>query len=248
MEWRDDGIILGVRRHGETAAIVEAMTRGHGRHLGLVRGGRSQRQQPVLQPGNHVELTWRARLDEHLGHFQIEPLALNAGRLIGSALAVYGLQLVAALLRLVPERDPHPRLFEALGVVLDHLDQPLLAAELVARFELLVLEEIGFGLDLSACAATGRADDLAYVSPKSGRAVSRAAGAPWADRLLPLPAFLDLSIGQRADRDAIAAAFRLSGHFLARHVWEPRGLREPEARVSFVAAVLRETPAGADAA
>ena len=121
MEWRDEGIILGTRRHGETSAILEVMTRAHGRHLGLVRGGRSRKQQPVLQAGNRVDLLWRARLDEHLGTFQVEALDLNAARLFDSAAAIYGLQTMAGHLRLLPERDPHERLYETLGLVIDHL-------------------------------------------------------------------------------------------------------------------------------
>lgn len=250
MEWSDEGIILGVRRHGETSAILEAMTRDHGRHLGLVRGGRSRRLQPVLQPGNRVALVWRARLDEHLGNYAVEALDLAAGRLMESAAAIHGIQLLAAHLRLVAERDPHPRLFEALGVVVDRLSHPLLAAELMVRFELMVLEDLGFGLDLDECAATGVRDDLVYVSPKSGRAVSRTAGRPWADRLLALPAFLDRAASRRAAAAEIADAFRLTGHFLFRHVWEPRGQAEPEARRGFLAAVerARRGEPGADAA
>lgn len=250
MEWRDEGIILGVRRHGETSAILEVMTREHGRHLGLVRGGRSRRQQPVLQPGNRVDLTWRARLDEHLGNFAVEPLELAAGRLMESALAIHGIQLLAAHLRLVAERDPHPRLFEALAVIVDTLGEPVLASELMVRFELMVLDELGFGLDLDECAATGARDNLVFVSPKTGRAVSRAAGAPWADRLLPLPPFLDRNALRRAEIGEIADAFRLAGHFLARHVWEPRGLEEPEARRGFLNALQRRRDGapGADAA
>src|SRR6188472_969240 len=183
MEWRDEGIILGTRKHGETSAILEVMTRAHGRHLGMVRGGRSRKQQPVLQAGNRVDLVWRARLDEHLGTFQAEPIELNAARLFDSAAAVFGLQTIAGHLRLMPERDSHPALYETLALLIRHLDQPLLAGELVARFELMVLEELGFGLDLSECAATGVRTDLVYVSPKSGRAVSREAGAPWREKM-----------------------------------------------------------------
>lgn len=243
MEWRDEGIILGTRRHGETSAILEVMTRAHGRHLGLVRGGRSRRQQPVLQPGNRVDLVWRARLDEHLGTFQAEPLALNAARLFDSAAAVYGLQTLAAHLRLLPERDPHAGLYEALGLVIDHLDHPLAAGELVVRFEMLLLDELGFGLDLSECAATGVREGLAYVSPKSGRAVSLAAGEPWKDRLLALPAFLGRGSGLRADGAGIDQAFRLTGFFFARHVYEPRGIPEPEARAGFLGALRRRQAA-----
>ncbi len=238
MEWRDDGIVLGIRRHGETSAILEVMTRAHGRHLGLVRGGRSRRQQPVLQAGNSVTVMWRARLDEHLGTFQIEPLALHAARLFDSAVAIYGLQTLAAHLRLLPERDPHSGLFEALGLMIEHLDDAAAAAELIVRFELLVLEELGFGLDLAACAATGSREDLAYVSPRSGRAVSRVAGAPWAERMLVLPGFL-AAHGRRPEPAELEAAFRLTDYFFHRHVYEPRGLTAPEARAGFVRAWRR---------
>lgn len=247
MEWRDEGIIIGVRRHGETSAIVEAMTRSHGRHLGLVRGGRSRKMQPMLQPGNRVELTWRARLDEHLGSFQAEPIELNAARLFDAATAVFGLQMLAAHLRLLPERDPHPALYETLRLVLSHLDDPAAAGELAVRFELVILDELGFGLDLSECAATGTRDNLVYVSPKSGRAVSREAGEPWRDAMLPLPAFLGRNSGIRADASAFEQAFRLTGHFFERHVYEPRGIGQPEARASFIAAVRRAFPSNTGA-
>jgi DNA repair protein RecO (recombination protein O) len=239
MEWRDEGIVLGTRKHGETSVILEVMTRDHGRHLGLVRGGRSRRMQPVLQPGNRVDLTWRARLDEHLGTYQVEPVELHAARLFDSACAVYGLQTIAAHLRLLPERDPHLNLFETLGLLIGHLEEPSSAGELVVRFELLVLDELGFGLDLARCAATGSRDDLVYVSPKSGRAVSASAGAPWADRMLALPAFLRRGSGRRADPDAMEEAFRLTGFFFARHVYEPRGMAPPEARAGFLAALRK---------
>lgn len=243
MEWHDEGIILGTRKHGETSVILEVMTRTHGRHLGVVRGGRSRRQQPVLQAGNRVDLLWRARLDEHLGTFQAEGIELNAARLFDSATAVYGLQTLAAHLRLLPERDPHQSLYETLTLMLDHLDDPAAAGELVVRFELLILEELGFGLDLSCCAATGTTEDLVYVSPKSGRAVSQAAGAPWHEKMLPLPAFLRRGSGLRAQPAEIDDAFRLTGFFLTRHVYEPRGMGEPEARVGFIAALRKNLAA-----
>ncbi|MDX8541284.1 MULTISPECIES: DNA repair protein RecO [Mesorhizobium] len=243
MEWRDEGIILGTRKHGETSAILEVMTRAHGRHLGLVRGGRSRKQQPVLQPGNRVDLLWRARLDEHLGTFQAEAIEMNAARLMDSAIAVYGLQTMAAHLRLLPERDAHGALYETLAVMIAHLDDADAAGELVARFELLILDELGFGLDLSQCAATGSRQDLAYVSPKSGRAVSRAAGAPWHDKMLALPAFLQRS-GPSADQAGLEDAFRLTGFFFSRHVYEPRGLEPPDARAGFLAALRRHHAAG----
>ncbi len=239
MEWRDEGIILGSRRHGETSVILETMTRGHGRHLGLVRGGRSRKWQPVLQAGNRVDLVWRARLDEHLGAWQVEPIEANAARLFGSAAAVFALQTFAAHLRLIPERDSHPGLYDLLSVAVRHLDDVGLVGELVARFELRVLEELGFGLDLSQCAATGSQAELVYVSPRSARAVSRAAGEPWADRLLGLPAFLLSAAGGRAGPDAVDSAFRLTGYFMSRHVWEPRGMPPPDVRASLIAALRR---------
>ena len=239
MEWRDEGIILGTRRHGETSAVLEVMTLAHGRHLGLVRGGRSRRQQPVLQAGNRVDLIWRARLDEHLGTFQVEPIEHNAARLFSSVTAVHGLQMLAAHLRLLPERDPHAVLYRTLAIVLAHLDQPDLAGELLVRFELMILEELGFGLDLTQCAATGQAHDLAFVSPKSGRAVSREAGEPWRDRMLALPAFLAAGSREQADAAALDAAFRMTGFFLHRHVYEPRGLQEPDARAGFIGALRK---------
>lgn len=230
---------MGVKRHGENSVIAEVMTRERGRHLGMVRSGRSRAMQPVLQAGNEVEVTWRARLDEHLGEFRVEPLTLRAARLMETATAVYGVQAMGALLRLLPERDPHPHLFEALEVILDNLHNPADAGELFVRFELAVLNDLGFGLDLTECAATGARSDLAYVSPKSGRAVSRAAGAPWADKMLLLPPFLNSEQNRAADIDSLNAAFRLTAFFLHRHVYEPRGVEAAAAREGFVQAALK---------
>lgn len=239
MQWQDEAIIIGVRRHGETSVIAELMTRERGRHLGIVRSGRSRSMQPVLQPGNRVEAVWRARLDEHMGEFKLEPLQLRAAKLMETATAVYGVQAMGALLRLLPERDPHPHLFEALDIILDAMDDPADAGQLFIRFELAVLNDLGYGLDLTECAATGRRDDLVYVSPKSGRAVSREAGAPYADRMLALPAFLGEGRPSVVDRDTLVQAFRLTGYFLDRHVYEPRGLTESSARDGFVQAALK---------
>ncbi|CDZ71586.1 DNA repair protein RecO [Neorhizobium galegae bv. orientalis] len=239
MQWQDEAIIIGVKRHGETSVIAELMTRDRGRHLGLVRSGRSRSMQPVLQAGNRVEVVWRARLDEHLGEFKLEPIRLRAAKLMETATAVYGVQAMGALLRLLPERDPHPHLFDALDIILDAFDDPSDAGELFVRFELAVLNDLGFGLDLTECAATGGRQDLVYVSPKTGRAVSRDAGAPYADRMLALPGFLGEGAASAADRDSMAEAFRLTGYFLHRHVYEPRGLTENAARDGFVQAALK---------
>jgi DNA repair protein RecO (recombination protein O) len=239
MEWTDEGIVLGVRRHGEANAILEVMTHAHGRHLGLVRGGAGVRMRPVLQPGNAVRATWRARLDEHLGHYLVEGLRLRAAFLLDAAHAVYGVTHLAALCRLLPERDPHPLVHAELVAILDLIEDPVAVAVAVVRFELKLLAELGFGLDLDRCAATGEADDLGYVSPKSGRAVSRLAGQPWHDRLLRLPAFLLDAAPARPPSDALADGFAVTAFFLARHVLEPRGQSLPAARERFIAAAMR---------
>ena len=239
MEWIDDGIILGLRRHGEGNAIVELLTAAHGRHLGLVRGGGSRRQAPALQPGNGVRATWRARLDEHLGSFVIEATRARADRLMGSAHAAYAFAHLAAMVRMLPERDPHPDLHDTLDFVLEHLAEPDMAGMLVARFELMMLSELGFGLELDRCAATGGRNDLLYVSPKSGRAVSRDAGEPWRTQLLALPYFLVGEVAEVPAAGDVDAAFELTGFFLARRVFEPRGLPMPETRAAFLASIGR---------
>ena len=244
MEWRDKGIILGLKRHGENAVMVEMMTRAHGRHYGIVRNGRSRTMQPILQPGNHVDAVWRARLEEHLGEWKLEPLDLRAATYMHSAIALYGLNHLATLTRLLPERDPHPALYEALAVIGENLTEAVLAAPLLIRYEIAILSELGFGLDLTACAATGTQQELVYVSPKSGRAVSRSAGAPWHDRLFRLPAFLAGSTGEALDWAEIEAGFTLTAYFLERHVYGPRGLPPPEARGAFIAALKRDLSPG----
>lgn len=241
MQWTDDGIVLGVKRHGETSGILELMTRAHGRHLGLVRGGFGSRLKPVLQPGNSVTATWRARLDEHLGTYTVEAHNLRAATFFARSHAVYGVGHLAALMRLLPERDPHGGLYEAFDAILDRLDDASLAAPMVVRFELQLLAELGFGLDLAQCAATGSTGELDFVSPKSGRAVSRAAGAPYADKMLRLPAFLLAAEAMPAGRD-LTDGFALTGFFLTRHVLDPRGLKLAEERSYFIAALARTLP------
>ncbi len=245
MQWADDGIVLGVKRHGEASAIVELLTRGHGRHLGLVRGGSSSRMRPILQPGNTVAATWRARLDEHLGNYTVEGTRLRASLFLGASHAVYGLTHLAALTRLLPERDPHQNVYEVLEEILERLEDAERAGPIVVRYELMMLAELGFGLDLSQCAATGGTADLTYVSPKSGRAVSRDAGAPWRDKLMRLPRFLLDHDEEKPPATDVADGFEITGFFLARHLFEPRGLEVPEARRQFIAAILRALPSAA---
>lgn len=241
MEWSGRGVVLTTRKHGENDIILEAMTLEHGRHLGLVRGGRSKRQRPVLQPGNEVSLTWKARLSDHLGLFQVEGDRLRAGELMASSVGLTAVQHLAFLTRLLPERHPYPRLYHALSVMLDHLEDPEAAAALVIRYELELLKDLGLGLDLTACAATGTREDLAYVSPKSARAVSRDAGRPYHDRLLPLPSFL--LEGQRQQGSELTWAdvrqgFELTSFFLNRHLQE-HGLRDSETRGPLLSALER---------
>ena len=244
MQWNDEGLVLGARRHGESAVVLEVLTREHGRHLGLVRGGRSRRMQPILQTGNTVQVSWRSRLEEHLGTFSVEPVNMRAAALMESRLGLNGVQLFAALMRLLPERDPHERLFVAGEVILDSFGDPDLCAELMVRLELEVLNDLGFGLDLSCCAATGSTDDLVYVSPKSGRAVSKEAGQPYSDRLLALPPFLVArETSGSPGREDLHAAFRLTGFFLARNVYEARGIPGPEVREGFLQALDQGRPA-----
>src|SRR4051812_19531804 len=159
MEWTEDGNILGVRLHRESSAIVELLTRTHGRHLGLVRGGAGKRMRPVLQPGNSVSVVWRARLDEHLGYYQLEGTQMRAANLLASGHAVYGVTHLASLARLLPERDPHEDIYEMLDRTLDDFDDIGEAAIHLVKFELAMLAELGFGLDLENCAATGETTD-----------------------------------------------------------------------------------------
>src|SRR5688572_29533367 len=223
MQWTDDAIVLGIKRHGEASAIAELLTREHGRHLGLVRGGFGSRLKPVLQPGNSVRAVWRARLDEHLGTYTVEPTRTRTASMFATGHALFGVTHLASLARLLPERDPHASIYDDCEAILDRIEDTQNIAPQIARFEMQMLSELGFGLDLASCAATGVTEELVYVSPKSGRAVSREGGAEWADKLLRLPAFLrDIEVAPAADD--VTDAFALSGYFLSRLVLEPRGL------------------------
>lgn len=239
MHWSDRALVLGCRALGESGIILEAMTREHGRHLGLVHGGRSRRLKPSLQPGNSLAVTWRARLDEQLGTYAVEEDVSRAARLIASSSALLGLATMAGHLRLLAERDPHPALFDAAESLLDHLDEPEIGPALFGMFELSLLAEFGFGLDLSSCAATGSTEDLAYVSPKSGRAVGRVPGEPYRERLLPLPRFLRQGVEEAPTRGEIQDAFALTGFFLAEYLYGPRDMALPEERGRYVASVGR---------
>ncbi|CAF25929.1 DNA repair protein RecO [Bartonella quintana] len=234
MKWKEQAVILGTRQYGETSIILEVMTRQHGRYMGIVKGGHSRRMAGLLQPGNFVEAEWWARLDEHLGLFRLEALDLYAARLILLPEALYALQLIVFHLRLLPERDPYPSLYDILHLFMQNFDESFVNAELLVRFEMRLLEELGFGLDLSRCAATGRQERLFYVSPKSGRAVCEEAGRPWKEKLLTLPQFLVRRAIRPVNFSDIINGFILTGFFLMRHVWEPRGIKQPSVRVNLI--------------
>lgn len=245
MEWREEGILLAVRPHGESAAIAEVFTPGHGRHAGLVRGGASRRLAPVLQPGAQLDVTWRARLEDHLGNFTVEPARSRAGAM-ADRLGLAGLNAVCALLSFaLPEREAHPRLYRQSEQLLDLLDRGDVWPLAYLQWELALLEDTGFGLDLSACAVTGAVEGLAYVSPRTGRAVTAAGAGDYADRLLPLPPVLR-GAGEAGDAE-IAEALRVTGYFLENHLAPELGTKPlPEARARLVRRIRRR--AGLEAA
>lgn len=237
MEWVDEGIVLSARPHGETAAVAEMFTRARGRHLGLVHGGRSRKLRPVLQIGNHVEVGWKGRLPDDLGSMTVELRRGFAAEAMARAADLAALGSFAVLARLLPERDPHPGLYEISLFVLGFLEEAEVWPALMVRWELALLDELGFGLDLSKCAATGTLENLIYVSPKSGRAVSAEAGEPYKDRLLDLPSFLIGKTQGAVTQADVAAGFRLTGHFLKTRVLDPRDQMLPDTRQRMVALV-----------
>ena len=242
MEWSDDAIVLSLRAHGETSGILEALTRAHGRHLGLVRGGSSSKGRAMLQPGNRVKLTWRARLSEHLGNFTVELARSRASQMFEQRAALAGLNALSAIAAAVlPEREPHEAAYDGADALLEMIAEHEFAdwAPLFVRWEIGLLNELGFGLDLARCAATGIADDLIYVSPRTGRAVSREAGEPYRGRLLDLPAFLlGRQAGDASGRDLLAG-LQLTAHFLEQWVLTPHDRTMPEARVRLTDLAVR---------
>ena len=244
MEWRDKGILLGARPHGENAAIVEIFTPAHGRHMGVVRGGTGRKIAPILQPGAQLDVAWRARLEDHIGTFSVELIRSRAAQSMSDRLALAGLNSVTALLSFgLPEREPHLTLYDQSTQLLDLLDQPDLWPLAYLRWEMHLLEVLGFGLDLSCCAATGSEEDLIYVSPRSGRSVSAAGAGVWANRLLALPPCM-LGLGTAPD-DEVAQALWTTGHFLHHHLAEEILQRPvPEARARFLDQLSRRINTG----
>ena len=240
IEWRDEGALLKVRKHGESSAIIEVFTATQGRAAGIVRGGTSRKIAPVLQPGAQLDVTWKARLEDHLGTFTIEPLRSRAALVMSDRLALAGLNAVTALLSFVlPEREPHPSLYERSIKLLDLLGQTNVWPLAYMQWEMALLEEMGFALDLSSCAVSGQTDDLSYVSPRTGRAVARHAAGEWASKLLPLPPVM---IGEgEADTPDILLALQTTGHFLEHHLAPSLGDRPvPEARARLIDQLRRQ--------
>ncbi len=232
MQWQDSGFVVGLRRHGESGVIVELLTREHGRHLGLVRGGQSPKLRAVLQPGNEVAAVWRGRLSEHLGSAACELVRSHAAGFINDPDRLAGLAAATALIvATLPEREPHADIYALFAKLLDALDSADDWPSQYVSWECSLLAALGFGIELTHCAATGVTDDLAYVSPRSGRAVSREAGRPYHAKLLQLPGFLWSGIP--ADQAQIAAGLRLTEHFLINHVLQPQGASLPAARARF---------------
>ena len=239
MDWRDQGILLTVRRHGESSALIEVFTQAHGRHAGLVRGGASRKMAPHLQPGAQLDLTWSARLEDHLGTYKAEPLRSRAASALSGRLALSGLNAVCALLAFaLPDREAYPELYHRSETLLDLLDNEDLWPLGYLRWELSLLEDLGYGLDLSCCAVTGATEGLMYVSPKTGRAVSEAGAGEWADRLLPLPPVMR---GEGDGEDIeILTALRTTGFFFESKLAPALGNRPvPEARGRFLDALSR---------
>ncbi len=227
MEWREEALLLTSRRHGESAAIIEVLTEGHGRHAGIVRGGGSRRMAAVLQPGTQLDVSWKARLENHLGSFTVEPLKSRA-YLMSDRKTLAGLNALTGLLSFaLPEREPHADIYRGTMTVIDMMDQEIWPLAYL-RWELALLDELGFGLDLRSCAVSGSTEDLIYISPKSGRAVSADQAGQWADKLLPLsPALL----GTGTSYDDIRDGLRVTGHFLQSRLAPALGTRPlPAAR------------------
>jgi len=232
MEWTDDAFVLGARPHGETSLIVSLLTRTRGRHAGLVQGGVSRTKRPLFELGNRVFATWRARLAEHLGAWTCEVADTPSARFIDDPVRLAALASAAAVAdQALPEREPHPRAYDGFLAFIDILDSEVFAAAYVG-WELGLLAELGYGLDLTQCAATGSNDELAYVSPRTGKAVSLSAGEPYRDRLLHLPGFL-IGRGEAAP-EAVIEGLMLTGHFLERHAFAPHNRGIPAARTRFV--------------
>lgn len=234
MEFEDDAFVLSARPHGESGAIVELLTARHGRYAAHVAGGGSRRMKPFLQAGARVLVRYRARVADQLGSATLEPVGEGPSALFDDALALAGVAAAAAVAAgALPEREPHPGAFLAFEALTDAFAHPDIWPAVFVRFEAGLLQDLGFGLDLSKCAATGAVDDLVFVSPRTGRAVSRQAGEPYKDRLLALPPFLLSAQGGLAAGD-VGAGLAITGHFLEAFIFNPLDRPLPPARVWLI--------------
>ena len=241
MDWREEGVLLAVRRHGETSAIIDVFTEGYGRHAGVVRGGTSRKIAPILQPGAQLDLTWRARLEDHLGAFTVEPVKSRAAQMMADRETLAGLNAATALLAFaLPEREPHAALYRRTLALFDMIGQGDFWPLAYLRWELSLLEDLGFALDLESCAATGSTEGLIFVSPRTGRAVSEAGAGAYKDRLLPLsPALIGQGEGSVSD---ILSGLKTTGHFLTHHLAPALGNRPPPAaRQRLIDALARRS-------
>jgi len=236
VQWSDEGLVLAARRHGERALVVDVLTREHGRHAGLLRGGQSPRARAQWQVGNRLVVSWRARLAEHLGSLSGELVAAHATSFFDDRVRLAALVAAASVAAAsLPEREPHPRAYAGFVELVDALQGDERWAVAHVEWEIGLLQELGFGLDLSRCAATGTREDLAYVSPRSGQAVSAGAGAPYREKLLRLPPFLHADHdGTRPEPHDVLDGLALSGFFLERRVFAPHGRKLPAARARYV--------------
>lgn len=240
MEWEDEAFVLGARSHGENGAVVEFLTLERGRFAAHVAGASSRRLKPSLQAGSKVAVRFRARMADQLGSATIEPMGEGLSSLFDDPLALAGLSAAAAVAAgALPEREPHTCAFHAFEALTEAFSMTSAWPAVYVRFEAGLLQELGFGFDLSKCAATGSLDELIYVSPRTGRAVSREAGEPYKDKLLALPPFL-LSSQQRLEAGDVAAGLTLTGHFLEAFVFAALHRPMPPARMWLVDRLLAE--------
>ncbi|MGC6472192.1 MAG: DNA repair protein RecO [Parvibaculales bacterium] len=239
MEWHAEATVLNARPHGETSAIVEVLTESHGRFAGLVRGGVGRRLRPVLQTGNRVQANWRARLSDHLGTLTVEPVRGRAGAALQDPLHLAALTALCDMVRIFPERQPYPRLVQAFETLIDCLDNSDVWPAVYVRFELAMLDELGFGLDLSSCAATGNNDNLTHISPRSGRAVSASAAEPYLDKLFALPPFF-LNAGAEVTASDILAGFEVTGFFLGKRLYASVDDTIPVSRSRMLSLLARD--------
>lgn len=240
MEWSDTGVILSARAHGEGHAVADILSPDQGRWAGLVYGGSGRSKSHILQPGNRVQALWRGRGEDSLGHFTLEVEDAVAARMLENRLALTALSAACTLAVLcLPDRERHPRVYAGLNILIDQFEDEEIWPALFAKWELGLLGDLGFGLTLDRCAATGAREELVYVSPRSACAVNREAGEPYKDRLLPLPPFLKGEAGEVSPSDALAA-LTTTGHFVETRILHLSNQTLPQARITMIELLERK--------